>query len=57
MGEGDIKVYSLVILDDGRYELQAYTRATTEEGMALEWKRIVDGKGVRHMTGKAVRAD
>ena len=57
VGEGDIKIYSLVILDDGRYELQAYTRATTEEGMALEWQRIVDGQRLRHMTGKAVRAD
>ena len=46
-----------MILDDGRYELQAYTRATTEEGMELEWQRIVDGRRLRHMTGKAVRAD
>jgi hypothetical protein len=57
VGQDDIKVYSLVVLDDGRYELQAYTRATTEEGMELEWQRIVDGRRLRHMTGKAVRAD
>ncbi len=57
VGQDDIKVYSLVVLDDGRYELQAYTRATTEEGMELEWQRIVDGQRLRHMTGKAVRAD
>jgi hypothetical protein len=46
-----------VILDDGRYELQAYTRSITTEGLALEWHRVVDGERVRHMTGKAVRAD
>ncbi len=57
IGERDIKAYSLVILDDGRYELQAYTRSITAEGLALEWHRVVDGELVRHMTGKAVRAD
>jgi hypothetical protein len=56
--EGDaLRTYSLVVLDDGRYELQVYARTLTPEGIALDWRRIVDGETVRRMTGRTVRAD
>lgn len=56
--EGDaIRTYSLVILDDGGYELQTYARSLTPGGVALDWRRVVDGELVRRMTGHAVRAD
>ena len=56
--EGDaIRTYSLAILDDGGYELQTYARSLTPDGVALDWRRVVDGELVRRMTGHAVRAD
>ena len=56
--EGDtLRTYSVVILDDGRYELQTYDRRLTREGLDLGWRRVVDGETVRRMTGRAVRAD
>jgi hypothetical protein len=54
---GSIDVHSLVILDDGRYELQTFQRRPTPEGMTLEFARIVDGQLVRRMAGHAVRAE
>lgn len=55
--EGDmLRVHSFAILEDGSYELQTYTRDLTPEGIALDWRRVVDGKVVRQMTGHAVRA-
>lgn len=56
--EGDtISIYSLAILEDGRYELQAYDRSRTDQGLALAYERVVDGAVVRRMSGHAVRAD
>ncbi|HET6467540.1 MAG TPA: hypothetical protein VFG43_04090 [Geminicoccaceae bacterium] len=55
--ENGMHVYSFVVLEDGRYELQTYTRRLTEEGLDLVFERTVEGKVVRRMTGKAVRAD
>ena len=52
-----IEVYSFVILEDGRYELQAYERRLTDDGLNLGFERIVDGAVVRRMNGRAVRAD
>ncbi|MEK0083462.1 hypothetical protein [Benzoatithermus flavus] len=54
---GSIDVYSFVILDDGRYELQIFERRPTEDGMTLEFDRILDGEVVRRLTGHAVRAE
>ena len=52
-----LHVYSFVVLEDGRYELQTYTRTLTKDGIDLDWRRLVDGELVRQMTGHAVRAD
>jgi hypothetical protein len=56
--KGDsLTVYSFVILEDGRYELQAYERRRTADGLDLAFERIVDGTVVRRMSGHAVRAE
>ena len=52
-----LRVYSVVILDDGRYELQTYDRTLTPDGLRLDWQRTVDGEVVRRATGHAVRAE
>lgn len=52
-----LHVNAFVLLEDGRYEMQVYTRRLTDVGMELEFERVVDGRVVRRMTGQAVRAD
>jgi hypothetical protein len=52
-----LRVYSFVILENGTYELQTYTRTLTQEGVELAWRRLVDGTVMRQMIGHAVRAD
>lgn len=49
-------VYSFVVLEDGRYELQIYDRVLTEDGMDIKFQRLVDGALVRQITGTTVRA-
>jgi hypothetical protein len=55
VSDDSLQVYSFVILDDGRYELQIYIRALTSDGLSLDWKRYMDGELVAHMTGNLVR--
>jgi hypothetical protein len=55
--DGGLEVYSFMILEDGRYELQIYSRRATPAGMTLGFARILDGEVVRRMTGRAVRAE
>jgi hypothetical protein len=52
-----LHVYSFVVLEDGRYELQIYDRAVTDIGIDIRFQRIVDGEVVRRITGTAARAD
>lgn len=52
-----LHVNAFVLLEDGRYELQVYTRSLTDTGLDLTFERIVDGRVVRRMVGRAVRAD
>jgi hypothetical protein len=57
LDERGLHVVVFVLLEDGRYELQEYTRSLTEIGLDLTYERIVDGEVVRRMTGRTVRAD
>ncbi|MFO1048297.1 MAG: hypothetical protein U1E52_10415 [Geminicoccaceae bacterium] len=58
VADGDsLDLYSFAILDDGTYELQVTDRYPEGDGVALRFERIVDGKVLRRMTGRAVRAD
>lgn len=54
---GGLHVYSFVILADGRYELQAYSRKRTASGIDLHYERIVDGKRLRTIEGQAVKVE
>lgn len=50
-------VYSFLVLEDGRYELQIYRRFPEKEGLGLLYERVVDGTVVKRITGYAVRAE
>ena len=52
-----LHVYSFVVLEDGRYELQIYDRTLTDIGLDIRFQRIVDGEIVRRITGTTARAD
>ena len=56
--DGDqLEVYSFVVRDDGRYEMQIYERSLTGQGMDIEFQRLVDGELVRRIVGTTARAD
>jgi len=57
LDEEGLHVYSFVVLEDGRYELQIYDRALTDIGVDIRFQRIVDGEVVRRITGTTARAD
>jgi hypothetical protein len=52
-----LRLYAFTILDDGTYELQTTVRSPEDDGVRLEFERIVDGEVRRRMIGHAVRAD
>ena len=52
-----LHVYSFVVLEDGRYELQIYDRRLTDIGIDIRFQRIVDGAVVRRITGTTARVD
>jgi hypothetical protein len=54
--DGDtLHVYSFVVLEDGRYELQTYDRILTDLGLDIVFRRFDDGKLVRQIKGTTVR--
>jgi hypothetical protein len=52
-----LHLYSFMVLEDGRYELQVYDRKLTDIGLDIRFQRIVDGMLVREITGTTARAD
>jgi hypothetical protein len=52
-----LHVYSFVVLEDGRYELQIYDRTLTDIGIDIRFQRIIDGAVVRRITGTTARAN
>jgi hypothetical protein len=52
-----LHVYSFVVLEDGRYELQVYDRTLTDIGLDISFQRIVDGAVMRRVTGTTARAN
>jgi hypothetical protein len=52
-----LHVYSFSILDDGRYELQSYTRRRVGDGIELRYERVVDGKLLRSIEGRAIKLE
>lgn len=57
LDEEGLHVYSFMVLEDGRYELQVYDRALTDTGLDIRFQRIVDGQLVREVTGTTARAN
>lgn len=57
LGDTGIHVFSFVVLPNGRYELQTYTRRLTDVGLDLVFERVVDGDTLRRIDGRTVRAD
>lgn len=53
---GRMDVYSFVVLEDGRYELQIYERRLDGDYLEIQFQRIVDGEVEREITGRTVRA-
>jgi hypothetical protein len=54
--DGDsLHVYSFVVLDDGRFELQIYDRILTDVGLDIVFRRLDDGEMVREIEGHTVR--
>jgi hypothetical protein len=53
----NLYVYSFMILEDGRYELQMYDRRLVEDGMEIEFRRLVDGQLVKRIDGRTARVD
>ena len=52
-----LHVYSFMVLEDGRYELQIYDRSLTDIGLDINFQRIVDGAVVRRIAGTTARAN
>jgi hypothetical protein len=50
-----LHVYSFVVLEDGRYELQIYNRVLTDVGLDIVFRRFDDGELVRQIKGSTVR--
>jgi hypothetical protein len=54
--DGDtLTVYSLLITDDGGYEIQQFDRTLTEGGMRLAFTRVRDGEKLRTINGTLKR--
>lgn len=48
-------VYSLLLTEDGGYEMQTYERTLSLEGLHLEFSRIREGLHLKYITGTLVR--
>jgi hypothetical protein len=57
LDDAGLHVFSFVVLPNGRYELQTYTRRLTDVGLDLVFERVVDGNTLRRIDGRTVRAD
>jgi len=54
--QGDsLIVYSLLINDNGGYEMQDYVRTLTKTGLKLNFSRILDGVPLKVITGEYTR--
>ena len=57
LDDDGLHVFSFVVLPNGRFELQTYTRRLSDDGMDLFFERVVDGDVLRRIQGRAIRAD
>ncbi|NKB59921.1 MAG: hypothetical protein GKS00_26725 [Alphaproteobacteria bacterium] len=50
-----LSVYALIVTDEGSYDMQVYNRTLTANGMALDFKRFLEGQEVKSITGELQR--
>ena len=50
-----LTVHSLLVNNEGSYEIQTYDRTLTGDGMDLKFTRVRDGQPMRTVTGKLAR--
>jgi hypothetical protein len=55
LGDDALRIYSFVVLEDGRYEFQIYNRVLTDVGLDIVFQRFDDGELVRQIKGSTVR--
>lgn len=52
-----LTVHSLLVHEDGSYEIQTYDRTLSDAGMELYFTRVRDGELVRSVSGTLARVD
>ena len=52
-----LTINSLLVHDDGSYEMQTYDRTLSDAGMTLYFTRVRDGKLVRSVSGTLVKVE
>lgn len=57
ISNGRLGMYSMVIYEDGSFELQSYIRTLTDTGLSLHFERLENGVVTRTGTGQAVRVE
>ncbi len=56
--DGDsLGVFSLVVLENGGYQLQSYERILTEDGLRIEFSRVDNGEVTRRIIGRTIRVN
>lgn len=56
--DGDsLGIFSLVVLENGGYQLQSYERILTEDGLRIEFSRVDNGEVTRRIVGRTVRVN
>ncbi len=55
IAEKSLYIYSMLIRPDGAYEMQVYRRTLSGLGMALEFRRIIDGELTRTAKGRLIK--
>lgn len=55
--DNKLGVFTLVVLNDGAYELQVYERILTDEGIDIDFVRLDEGVPARRIKGHTVRVE
>jgi hypothetical protein len=50
-----LSIYAMIVTDDGSYDMQAYHRTLTDDGMKLRFSRTVEGEPKKVITGDLKR--
>ena len=50
-------LFSLIVSQDGGYDLQSYERILTDDGLGIEYSRVKNGVVTRRIVGWTIRVD